>query len=97
MNGEILTEESPEALFAALEAIHVPPHTARVQRERKVRARVEHRVDGRKIKKGHDRTAQLNVKMVPDIKQRVVAYCERTGVNLTDLVETALLAAIGEN
>lgn len=47
-------------------------------------------------RKGHDRTAQLNIKMRPDIKERLAAYCERQGIAVTDWLEE-IVTSLGGN
>ena len=69
----------------------------RIQRERKTRASVERRIDGRTIKKGHDRTAQVNVKVTPALKQKLADHCRRMEISIADWMEATLLALGKEN
>lgn len=50
------------------------------------------RVNGRNVRHGHDRTAQLNIKMRPDVKASLAGYCERNGIAVTDWLEKIVLA-----
>jgi hypothetical protein len=69
----------------------------RIRRERKTRASVEQRIDGRTIKKGHDRTVQVNIKVTPTLKQRLADHCKRKGISIADWMEATLLALGKEN
>lgn len=64
--------------------------TKRIQDERKLRASVD-RVDGRKIKHGHDREAQFNVKVRKDLLEELREHCKLSGVSLADWMESTLL------
>jgi predicted HicB family RNase H-like nuclease len=47
-------------------------------------------------RKGHDRSAQLNIKMAPAVKERLMAYCSRQGIAVTDWMEEIVMS-LGEN
>jgi hypothetical protein len=98
MSNEILTEENAALLRDARNKLRneLKPQTKtrRIQSERQMRAGVE-RQDGRKTRPGFDRTAQVNIKVVPAFKERLSAYCKRKGITLADWME-AQIAALGE-
>ncbi len=66
-----------------------PKKAERKQREKQVRATV----DGRTLK-AKGRTAQLNVKIAPELKQALSAYCGREGVAIADWMEATLRTAL---
>jgi predicted HicB family RNase H-like nuclease len=67
-----------------------PGKTERKQPEKQVRAAA----DGRSLR-AKGRTAQLNVKVAPELKQALNAHCEREGVSVADWMEGTLRAALG--
>ena len=67
-----------------------PKKAERKQREKKVRSAV----DGRTLK-AKGRTAQLNVKVAPDLKQALAEHCEREGLAIADWMEATLRATFG--
>jgi hypothetical protein len=46
-------------------------------------------------RKGHERTAQLNIKMLPAVKERLMAYCESQGIAVTDWMEEVVMSLGG--
>jgi hypothetical protein len=70
------------------------PEIQHIREEWKMRTSVEH-VDGRTVRLGHDRTAQLNIKILPALKDRFVAHCRRKGITLADWMEAQIIA-LGE-
>jgi hypothetical protein len=63
---------------------------ARKAREKKVRAAV----DGRALR-AKGRSAQCNIKMRPDLKAALDAWCEAQGLALADWAENAVLSTLG--
>jgi hypothetical protein len=47
-------------------------------------------------RKGHDRTAQLNIKMLPAVKERLMNYCARQGIAVTDWMEEVVMSLGGD-
>lgn len=59
-----------------------PKKAARKQREQKARSMV----DGRKLR-AKGRTAQVNIKVRPEVKERLAAFVEAEGVLIADWFE----------
>lgn len=59
-----------------------PKKTARKQREKQARSMV----DGRKLR-SKGRTAQVNIKVRPEVKERLAAFVEAEGVLIADWFE----------
>jgi hypothetical protein len=90
VNGTDVMREAVRALMGKGFGPVAPQKAARKQREKQVRSTV----DGRTLR-AKGRTAQLNVKVAPEIKQAVSEHCEREGVSVADWMESALRAALG--
>lgn len=62
-----------------------PKKTARKQREKQARSMV----DGRKLR-AKGRTAQVNIKVRPEVKERLAAFAEAEGVLIADWFEQVI-------
>jgi hypothetical protein len=78
-----------DALRALMGKGFAPKKAERKQREKQVRATV----DGRTLR-AKGRTAQLNIKILPELKEALAKNCERKGIAVTDFIETLLRKAL---
>jgi hypothetical protein len=96
MDADMAAANEESAMHAAMRrlmgsfATAAPQKAVRRQREKAVRATV----DGRTLR-AKGRTAQLNIKVTPELKEALQKHVERQGIGLTDWMENTLRAALG--
>ena len=100
MTSEELNDSSADdaAVLEAMRATFAQSAAPLARREaREKRKPVAAKRPGvRMPRKGHDRTAQLNIKMLPAAKERIMSYCARQGIAVTDWMEEIAMG-LGEN
>ena len=98
MTSEELHDSSTEdaAVLDAMRATFSQSAAPLAMREaREKRKPAPKRQTARTPRKGHDRTAQLNIKMLPAVKERLANYCARRGIAVTDWMEEIVMS-LGE-
>jgi anti-sigma factor RsiW len=99
MTSEELNDSSADdaAMLEAMRATFTQSAAPLAQREaREKRKPAPKRQPGtRAPRKGHERTAQLNIKMLPAVKERLMAYCESQGIAVTDWMEEVVMSMGG--
>ena len=94
ISGEMDDASADEAaLLNAMHATFLPSSAPLARREarEKSKASPKRQAGARAPRKGGDRTAQCNIKMLPAVKARMTAYCARQGIAVTDWLEEVIL------
>jgi hypothetical protein len=96
MTNDELNDSSADeaAMLAAMRATFEQTSAPLARREaREKRKPAPKRQAGARVpRKGHDRSAQLNIKMLPAVKERLMNYCARQGIAVTDWMEEIVMS-----
>ncbi len=82
------------ALLNAMRATFLPGSAPLARREAREKGKAtpkQRQAGTRAARKSSERTAQCNIKMHPTVKARLMAYCKRHGLAVTDWLEEVVL------